>query len=230
MVVSKGQHVTLKTEEYCAVAEHAAEDVYRLGTDLRLWTSVVWEDNETKIYSRKSDDADAKEAMLMLVTVLPATAKKLEALITLLKPYRLQWDDMLEDAMIIEKMPSEVYLLRHLVKPRLTLSARESIEIVKVLRKPNGVVAFGSTGTTHAEYPPIKGYVRTQLHLGGYLFEPLEDGKSTRFSMIFHADLNLPGPRFFSSVADRFKPKLMVEKVNNMRTAIATIHMPEDQE
>lgn len=54
MVVSKGQHVTLKTEEYCAVAEHAAEDVYRLGTDLRLWTSVVWEDNETKVCCRSA--------------------------------------------------------------------------------------------------------------------------------------------------------------------------------
>ncbi|KAH7709786.1 hypothetical protein AAVH_22944 [Aphelenchoides avenae] len=53
---------------------------------------------------------------------------------------------------------------------------------------------------------------------------------SSRFSMVFHADLNLPGPRFFSSVADRFKPKLMVEKVNKMRTAIASLHMPQDDE
>ncbi|KAH7718848.1 START domain protein [Aphelenchoides avenae] len=98
------------------------------------------------------------------------------------------------------------------------------------LRKANGVVAYGTTGTTHGQYPAVKGYVRTHLHLGGYLFEPLDDGKLTRFSMIFHADLNLPGPRWFSSVADRFKPKLMIEKVNNMRTAIATIHLNEDEE
>ncbi|KAH7718847.1 hypothetical protein AAVH_13733 [Aphelenchoides avenae] len=71
MVVSNEKHVTLKTEEYCAVAERTGEDVYRFSTDLSLWTNVVWEDKETKIYSMKSENANANEAMLMLVNVLP---------------------------------------------------------------------------------------------------------------------------------------------------------------
>lgn len=43
---------------------------------------------------------------------------------------------------------------------------------------------------------------------------------STDFSMLFHADLNLSVPRFVSSLVDRFKPKLMAEKIGNLRKAI----------
>ncbi|KAH7720820.1 START domain protein [Aphelenchoides avenae] len=99
----------------------------------------------------------------------------------------------------------------------------------KVVRKENGDVVFGSTSTTHAQYLPVKGYVRTLQHLGGYVLQPTGGG-ATRFSMLFHADLNLPGPRFLSSVADRFKPKLMVEKVANLRAAIAKIPLDEDEQ
>lgn len=97
-----------------------------------------------------------------------------------------------------------------------------------MLRKENGDVVFGSTSTTHAQFPPAKGYVRTHQHLGGYVMQPM--GERTRFLMLFHADLNLPGPRFLSSVADRFKPKLMVEKINNLRAAIASVQLKEEDE
>jgi hypothetical protein len=80
---------------------------------------------------------------------------------------------------------------------------------------------FGSTGTTHPQYPPVKGYVRTRQHLGGYYMKPnVADSSSTDFSMLFHADLNLSAPRFVASLVDRFKPKLMAEKVGNLRKAI----------
>lgn len=88
-------------------------------------------------------------------------------------------------------------------------------------------MVFGAVGITHANFPPAKGYVRTHQYLSGYVLQPLDE-KSTRFSMLFHADLNLPGPRFLSSVADRFKPWLMSSKVANLRAAIANV--PVDKE
>ncbi|KAH7725323.1 START domain protein [Aphelenchoides avenae] len=206
MSTANTKHVTLSTEQYVVLGERAAAEAYRLATNPLEWPTLAYEDSDVKVYSRKSDkNADAKEAMLMLVTTLPGNAATVEALLCPWAKYRLQWDDLLEDLGVIDELPNDAYLIRHLVKRKLALSPRESIDALKLLRKDNGDVVFGAVGTTHADYPPAKGYVRTHQYLGGYVLQPL-DAETARFSMIFHADLNLPGPRFLSSMADRFKP------------------------
>jgi hypothetical protein len=55
--------------------------------------------------------------------------------------------------------------VRHLVKKMFPMSARESIDIAKILRLPNEII-FGCCSTTHAKFPPTKAYVRTHQHLG----------------------------------------------------------------
>uniref|UniRef100_A0A914CYK4 START domain-containing protein n=1 Tax=Acrobeloides nanus TaxID=290746 RepID=A0A914CYK4_9BILA len=206
--------------DYIALAEKAANDIERNCEDMSSWNDINMGDPTYKIFTRKSSTVEASEEMLMITSTLPATIDKLEKLLSLIYPYRLQWDDLLENAEIVCKLPDEVYIIRHLIKKRLTLSARESIDVVKVLRKDDKLI-FGLTSTTHPQYPPVKGYVRTQHHLGGYYMKPNPaDSSSTDFSMLLHADLNLSAPRFLSSLVDRFKPKLMAEKIGNLRKAI----------
>lgn len=142
-----------------------------------------------------------------------------EKLYKLLAPwhdFRMKWDELLEDVSIISSLPNEVYLIRHLIRKRITLSARESIDAVKVLRK-DGKIIFGATGTTHKSYPPTNGYVRTHQYIGGYILTPVNGG--TRINSLLHADLNIPGPKLFSSFADKFKPKLMIENIRALREA-----------
>jgi hypothetical protein len=38
--------------------------------------------------------------------------------------------------------------------------------------------------------------------------------------MLFHADLNLPGPKFMGNLASKFKPKFMVQKIENLKEGI----------
>jgi len=156
--------------------------------------------------------------MLMLQTTIDASPEKLYELLAPWKEHRLKWDDMLEDISIITSLPEEAYVIRHLVRKRITLSPRESIDVVKVLRKEGGTIVFGATGTTHAAYPPTKGYVRTHQYIGGFVLKPIDDN-NTAVTLVFHADLNLPGPKLFSSFADKFKPKLMIENIRNLREA-----------
>lgn len=78
--------------------------------------------------------------------IFQADMKTLEMLVSPWKEYRLKWDEMLENVEIIRVFSDEVifsrfefiffqvYLIRHLVKKRLTLSARESIDVVKVVQ------------------------------------------------------------------------------------------------
>lgn len=91
------------------------------------------------------------------------------------------------------------------------------------MRSENEIV-FGSKSVVLDKYPPTKDYVRTTQHLGGYILRPSEyDSTSTKFFMLFHADLNLPGPRFISNLASKFKPKLMKDKIENLKAAIQKI-------
>ena len=209
---------TLEESEYCELAEKAARDVIELFEDKQNWTASNLGDETYTISSRKSEIQDAKESMLMLECELDLEPEKLEKLLAPWKEFRLQWDDMLEDATCITMFEKDVYLLRHIVKKRISLSARESIDVVKVVRTPDRIV-FGSCGTSHSGFPPSKAYVRTHQYVGGYIIERLPQLRS-RFTIIFHADLNLPGPKLIASLADRFKPRLMIENVKGLKAGI----------
>uniref|UniRef100_A0A914Y7E4 START domain-containing protein n=1 Tax=Panagrolaimus superbus TaxID=310955 RepID=A0A914Y7E4_9BILA len=209
---------TLTEAEYCELADKAADDVIALFEDKQNWTSTNYGDETFAIYTRKSDVKDAKESMLMLECELDLSPEKLEILLAPWGKYRLQWDDMLEDATTITSFGNDVYLLRHIVKKRISLSSRESIDIVKVVRTPERII-FASCGTSHNEYPPSKAHVRTHQYVGGYIIERLPNLRS-KFTIIFHADLNLPGPKLISSLADRFKPRLVIENVKGLKEGI----------
>lgn len=94
------------------------------------------------------------------------------------------------------------------------------IVVFKVARRPNEVV-FGSTGATHSDFPTAKGYVRTHQYLGGYVLRPCDSNPShTKFHMLFHADLNLSGPKLLSCMVAKFKPRLMCQKIDNLKKAV----------
>lgn len=79
----------------------------------------------------------------------------------------------------------KVFLLRHMVKGKFMLAPRESVDVVKVLRFEDGTVIYATTGASHPDYPPLKGYVRTHQFLGAYIIKPLEtDPARTRFQML----------------------------------------------
>uniref|UniRef100_A0A915EJH8 START domain-containing protein n=1 Tax=Ditylenchus dipsaci TaxID=166011 RepID=A0A915EJH8_9BILA len=65
----------------------------------------------------------------------------------------------------------EVHLVRHLVKKMFPMSARESLDVLKILRRPEEVV-FGCCSTTHAKVHTHKAYVRTHQYIGGYVLRP----------------------------------------------------------
>lgn len=80
---------------------------------------------------------------------------------------------------------------------------------------------FGSTGTSHSGYVPSKSFIKTHQHLSGYVLRPCDSNPAhTKFHMLFHADLNLSGPKMLTNVAVKFKPRLMCQKLDNLRKAV----------
>jgi len=182
---------------------------------------------ELKFSKRKSDFPDT-DSMLLLIVSLPCTTQKLETLLSPSFEYRLQWDTMLDGIQVLREWPEEeVFLIRHLVHKVFTISPRDSIDVVKIVRGKDELV-FGATSTLHADYPPCKDYVRTHQYLGGYFIRPCDSKeKHLKFHMLFHADLNMAGPRFISTVASKFKPRLMAQKAENLLKAIDKFDIDE---
>uniref|UniRef100_A0A7E4VAX7 START domain-containing protein n=1 Tax=Panagrellus redivivus TaxID=6233 RepID=A0A7E4VAX7_PANRE len=209
-------------------ATYADEDYIDLGNKIAKqldllrqpngWNLTNSGDEHCTIYTRKNGLPEAKENMLLLTTEMPAPLFVVEKLLAPWGNYRLLWDDLLDDIAVLATMPEETYIVHHLVKKRITLSVRESVDLVQVHRSHNRVM-FASCGTSHGSTPATRNYTRTHQYIGGYILDVVSD-TSTRVTMIFHADLNLPGPKIMTSLADRFKPKLMLDNARALRSGI----------
>jgi hypothetical protein len=53
----------------------------------------------------------------------------------------------------------------------------------------------------------------------------IPDRHVVRFQMVFHADLQLPGPKLLTSIVDSLKPRLMIDKLKHLRQAIHNLHV-----
>ncbi|KAI1728275.1 START domain-containing protein [Ditylenchus destructor] len=213
-------HTTRTDDEYEKLGVMAAEEVRRLCSNLSLWHPHS-NHNGIEMFERKADLPYDTENMLLLIVTLPCTMEKLEALLSPWREYRQQWDNMLERADVIESWPEkELYLVHHLVKKMFPISARDTVDIAKVMRRTDEVT-YGMTSVAHASCPPGKSHVRTHAYLGGYVLRPDDNNPNhTKFHMLFHADLNLPGPKLISNVAAKFKPKFMIQKIDNLKAGI----------
>lgn len=53
------------------------------------------------------------------------------------------------------------------------------------------------------------------------MLQPCESNSSyTKFHMLFHADLNLSGPKILTNMITKLKPRLMCQKLENLKKAI----------
>uniref|UniRef100_A0A915DHX0 START domain-containing protein n=1 Tax=Ditylenchus dipsaci TaxID=166011 RepID=A0A915DHX0_9BILA len=201
-------HTTLKEEEYFAIADHAAKEVKRLCSDMSLWKTNT-HNNGVRVFERSSTLPSTNESMYLLVTDLPCTMEKAEAMLTPLMGHRLQWDTSLKAIETISAWPEkEVYLF-----------PRESLDVAKFMRSKDEVV-FGVMSTVHGDYPLNSKYVRIQFFLGGYMLCPSEKDpvNHTKLCMLFHADLNVSG--ILNSVLGRFKSYRLIQIVEMLRGAI----------
>ncbi|CAD5218518.1 unnamed protein product [Bursaphelenchus okinawaensis] len=213
---------TLTEKDYIELGQEACSQIKNLVESdwSQTWPQLEWDEPEVKVYARKAVEfEEAKENMLMLVMDVNTTVAHLERLLFPWFEYRVKWDEMLAQANILERYSQETFIVRHVVKKRLTLSARDAIDATSVYRQEDGSVVMGSTSTDYPKCGPQDGFVRTRQFLGGYYLKP-QGESSTKFMMVFCADLNLPIPRFLSNMVAKLKPRLMVEKAKNLTKAV----------
>jgi len=177
-----------------------------------------------KIESRKSEVGESD--IIMSTTELDAPAKRVMAMCLPWLPYRAQWDELFDSTQVIDQLSKSIYVTQTLTKKRIPLSARESIDVL-TLGKDGNCIYLSSVGTTHPDFPVCTKYVRTHQYVSGYIIYPDENENQCTFKMLFHADLNIPGPKLMSSIVDMVKPKMMTEKIKQLRKALVNMQVDE---
>lgn len=139
------------------------------------------------------------------------------------KPFRLQWDQLLEKLEVVEDLGDGVMLVYHIVKAALKglLSARDSMDVVTV-GETDDFYYVAAAGVTHPDYPVNKQCVRvTQFPCGYIVYKKQDENGHTKIIMILNADLNMNFATAF--VAEQVKPTLMIQTFSNLKSGLKDI-------
>jgi len=146
-----------------------------------------------------------------------------------IKPYRIQWDPFLDNLQVAGHVGPHDYLVYHRTKPSLKglLSARDSIDVVKLGETDKYYYVAAGSISEHPDYPPASGVVRIFQYPCGYVVQKIAgDPTHCKFIMVFHADLMLHN--LVNFVADMVKPTLMSQKIGGLRKGTKTIKVSEE--
>jgi len=212
--------------DYEQESEVVSRRLIEIANDPTGWNleKAASDNHGVKIESRKSHVGECD--IIMSTTEVDAPARRVLAMCLPWLPYRGRWDELVDSTQIIDQLSPSVYVMQTLTKKRIPLSARESIDVITVGKEEN-FIYVSSVGTTHPDFPVCTKYVRTHQHLGGYVIYPEENENQCTFKMLFHADLNIAGPKLMSSIVDMVKPKVMTEKIRQLKKALLTMQVDE---
>ena len=178
-----------------------------------------------EIFSRESSSLNGK--VYKSQVTLDASPELILAMVSPVKPYRLQWDNFLDKCDVITKVAEDTYLIHHVVKPALKgiVSARDSIDVVSIGKKDN-YYYVSAGGVDHMDYPPLPKHVRSFQHPAGYvIFKDDQNANRCKFVMLFHVDLNINQVGNF--MINMVKPTLMIQKVNSLREGLKNIKVKD---
>ncbi|CAD5223776.1 unnamed protein product [Bursaphelenchus okinawaensis] len=208
-------------QEYLRLGNKAVQEMKSLvESDVETtWPEVEREDDDYKIYSKKSPFKELKEDLLMLETTAKANISKVATLMAPFRGYRAKWDDLYEFNNVIENLGNETYIIHEAVHSVFVLSARDAVLVCKEEHFGTTLI-LGCHNTTHVNVPEKEDYVRTVQRLVGYYLTPDEKNPHwTKIHAIIGVDLNLK-VGFFSSLVNRFKPGQLVDFVGRLNDAV----------
>uniref|UniRef100_A0A914V3C1 START domain-containing protein n=1 Tax=Plectus sambesii TaxID=2011161 RepID=A0A914V3C1_9BILA len=212
--------------EYESIGKAASQELIDIIRDIGGWhlEKAAADNNGIKVETRKSTVGESD--IIMTTCELDAPAKRVLAMVLPWLPYRLQFDDLLESTQVIDQVSESMYLVQHVTKKKMPLSARESIDVV-TLGKEDDFYYVSSAGTSHPDFPIRPKYVRTHQYLGGYVIYPEENENQCTFKMFIHADLNIAGPKLMNNIVQMVKPKFMADKIKALKKALVNIPIDE---
>ncbi|CAJ0567214.1 unnamed protein product, partial [Mesorhabditis spiculigera] len=219
-----------QNEYLIAVGKGAIADLWAHHDKPDAFNPSKFSESDIKVFTRKSEDAACPEDIVKASFVLEGTSTNhVLALVLPWMSYRLEWDDLLSGAEVVQELTPSMKVVHHLTRKRMPLSARDSIDVVAIDARSDTVIAAARSVNLDS-VPEVKDHVRTSQHLGGYVIKDLGEGK-IQFEMYFHGDLKIGGISLVKSLIETIKPKIMVDLAKNLRKSIKKVPvLPADME
>jgi len=211
-------------EEYLKKADSVTRALLECVVEQKDEWKICKEADNMQVYWKSSPDM-AKGTMHKLETILNASPKKVLVTATPTGPYRIKWDEYLDELTVEAKLNETVYLIYHGTKAMLggLVSARDSLDVVTVDQKDDYYYVAAGT-IDHPNYPPRKNSVRIQQFCSGYVIFPIEgEPDKCRFVMVMNTDLKMNS--LATMVTDVVKPRLLIEKTKNLRRGLETLEI-----
>jgi len=210
----------MSNEDYIAKAEQVSNALVQSVVEAQDWKQTKDADG-VQVYSKPSPDT--KGNMYKVETILNAPSEKALAAVNPTQGYRIQWDEFLAELKVEAKLTENVFLIYHGTKAMLggIVSARDSLDVVTIGKKDG--YYFISAGTVdHPSYPPRDHSVRIQQYSCGYVIFPVDGAPDKcRFVMVMNTDMKMN--TIVSFMAEPVKPRLLLEKVKNLRHGLDTL-------
>jgi len=211
----------MSNDDYLAKAEEVARALVKCCVDPDDDWKLIKDVDGVRVFSKQSPDI--KGNMHKVETILDAPPAKVLAAVNPTKAYRIQWDEYLAELKVEAKLTDTVFLIYHGTKAMLAglVSARDSLDVVTVDQKDG--YSFVAAGTVdHINYPPREHSVRIQQCSNGYVIFPVEEKPDKcRFVMVMNTDLKMN--TVANLLSEPVKPRLLLEKVKNLRRGLETL-------
>jgi len=216
----------MTNEDYLTKADYAARSLVQCVVDPKEVWKFQKEVDGNRVFSKPSPDT--KSNMWKVETIINAPLKKVLAAVNPTGPYRKQWDEYLGELTVEAKLSENVFLIYHGTKAMLAglVSARDSLDACTIGQHDD--YYYVSAGTVdHINYPVRENSVRIHQYSNGYVIFPVEgEPDKCRFVMVINTDLKMNA--LATMICETVKPKLLLEKVKNLRRGLETLDIAYD--
>ncbi len=107
---------------------------------------------------------------------------------------RTKWDTITTQLKVVDKIDDKTEVIYFLVKAPFGVSNRDFVQMrdFEIDYPQKGQIVMSFISTTHPSAPPIKGNIRAETHIAGYLMKPsIKDPNSTDLCILSQVDIKV---------------------------------------
>jgi len=209
----------MKLSDVSILVEDAERRIIALEDESDGWTKVK-ENSECLIVSRPSEDFSG--LIYKSTGVISAAPDQVFRLLMPEhdQPGRSKWDSTIVSSVILEQISPDTHIRLTKTSPVLMglISAREFIDLIKVIRQPHRLFTVSVSPADHPLAPMSKGFVRGTNYPSG-LFCYSVDGKPNETMLVqyIHSD---PGGLIPQSLLDTATPQVLTNSYKQLKSAL----------
>lgn len=176
--------------------------------DVSTWNK-VFESDEVVVFKKKTEGTPM--VLIKAVATLRGIPKEIVFEAIYDTDIRQQWDKLFHHFEVVEhdeeKMDTVLY---YVIKAPIGISNRDFLQRRKVIHDfpKKGVTYMHFKSIEHEDKPPVKGIVRAETIISGYVIEQIEDNPpTTRLTVISQNDIKGLIPKYLVNMASGKAPK-----------------------